>query len=167
MKKAIIPLWLSLFFSLLAVALLLLFYFVFLRGSRAPDSIAIKESYNSAAAGMLVNYLDSPVAVQGEAVTFADLIRLWHNDKGKYRDLLVDATKDALKNTDVEYTDAKGKKTAGGFWVEISETIPPTYNSEPPLIEINRQTSWYTSGRASALVPVSETKALVVTMHYW
>ncbi len=167
MKKAIIPLWLSLFFSLLAVALLLLFYFVFLRGSRAPDSIAITESYNSAAASMLVNYLNSPVAVQGEAVTFADLIRLWHNDKGKYNSLLVGSTENALKNTNVEYTDAKGNRMKGSFWVEISETIPPTYNANPPLIEINRQTAWYTSGRASAFVPVSETKALVVTMHYW
>ncbi len=165
MKKGIVPLWISLFFSFLAVALLIVFYFIFLRGSRAPASIAIEESHSALANNMLISYLNTPVAVQGEAVTFADLIRLWHNDKNKYESLLQSATSALLSKSAFASVDADGKAAKFEFWLEISKT--PTSQSPYPksLLAINLPRSVKVGAKkASTIIAVSGSETVTVTM---
>lgn len=169
MKKGIVPLWFSLFFAFLAVALLLLFYFIFLRGDRAPDQIAVDESLTASANNIMINYLNSPVAVGGETVTFADLIRLWYNDKQKYEALLKSATKLALpKESSLfilkEPTLFGTKETTINctYWVDIYESgkywpSPYLFESEAPYNILNKKT-------VSTPVAVSDSKTVGVMM---
>lgn len=92
MKKAIVPLWLSVFFALLAVVLLLVFYFFFVQGERTPREVSAELSIRAVTRGVLVNYLNAPVKVDDEVITFADLIRLWYYDRKKYEKVLKQQT---------------------------------------------------------------------------
>lgn len=95
MKKGIVPLWISLFFSFLAVLLIVIFFFVFFRGSRVPQELAIEDSANLLAHNLLVNYLNTPVLVNNELVTFADLIRLSYTEWQRHGQDVMDAWYDA------------------------------------------------------------------------
>lgn len=166
MKKGIVPLWISLFFSFLAVVLLIVFYFFFLRGSKEPANIATQESYSALANNMLISYLNTPVAVQGEAVTFADLIRLWHNDKQKYEPLLQSATSSLLSKSAFASVDAEGKTEKFEFWLEISRTPTAQNPYRKSLLAINLPRGLKVGAKeASTIIAVSSSETITVTMY--
>lgn len=163
MKKGIVSLWFSLFFSFLAVALLILFYFVFLRGSRAPDQVAVEESMTASANNMLIQYLNSPVAVGTEAVNFADLIRIWYNDKPKYQPFLEQATAQALPKEAPLFD--RGGVTTLVYWVEIYETADYQKNSPLYITRLNMPAkAIFDWKRAATPVPVTDSKTVTVVV---
>jgi hypothetical protein len=164
MKKGIVPLWFSVFFAFLAVALLLVFYFVFLRGSRAPEQIAVQESISATSNNVLVNYLNTPVVVNGETITFADLVRLWYNDRPKYQAALMDETQKVLPKGLPTYS-VGGVMTKMSYWVEIYEPNEFLKKSHYYIIALNKPAAIsYNWELASAPVAVDEYKSVIVAM---
>lgn len=165
MKKGIATIWISLFFSFLAVVLLLLFFFFFLRGSREPDTIAIQESFDTDAHNVLVTYLNAPVVVKGQVVTFSDLLRLWYNDKKEYESLLKSTTKDFLSRNAITAMNLEGKETKRTFWIRIEDLPVQPGQSRQLLLDINLPIySKPNPGRATTYVPVSERRTVRMTM---
>jgi hypothetical protein len=158
-----------LFFAFLAVALLILFFFVFLRGSKAPDQVAVEESMTEGANNVLINYLNSPVAVGSavgsEVVNFADLIRMWYKEKPKYQSLLEKTTTDALPK-EAPLFDIGGTIVNLAYWVEIYETDDYQKNSPLYIIRLNMPSKailqWK---RAATTVPVNEYKTITVVVN--
>ncbi len=103
MKKGIITLWINLFFAFLAVLLMIVFYFVFLRGSKEPQQFAIQESSESIAHNVLLQYLQSPVSIDGVTAPFADhIIMGWKSKKNPYQGGLAGQTKQFLAMAPVD-----------------------------------------------------------------
>jgi len=163
MKKGILPLWMSFFFALLAVLLLLLFYFLVVRGDKAPQEVAIRESFAVTAHHALLGYLDAPVAVQGETVTFADLIRLWHRDRNAYEPLLRSATYEFLVRNDFKYRDIDGDYTRA-LWLSIYDVPKDNPQAYTAQFLLRQELFAHPSERAEVLLPVSSTEAVRVVM---
>jgi hypothetical protein len=162
MKKGILPLWVSLIFAFLAIALLLIFYFVFLQGGRAPQQIDTQESFAVGANNVLINYLNSPVAVQGETVTFADLLRLWYNDKKTYEPVLTAATTDFLAHSAFTYKDSDGTQRKRAFWLALHEPREGAQTADRVLLMINApQVSKTGPASAQSIVAVSDDRVII------
>lgn len=120
MKKAVIPVWLTLVFAFIVIGLFLIFFFIFLRGDKTPITVATQSSYTTDSQNLLASYLSSPVIINGETITFADLIKLSYPEmqqqRGRYYSVLVKETEEFLeKNTIIFF---KGKKEKlRKFWI--------------------------------------------------
>lgn len=176
MKKGIVPLWISLFFGALAVVLLIAFYFIFVNGAKEATVIAAKESGTTMAHTVLASYLNAPVAMQGETVTFADLIR--NAEKNQDVRALLDAeTKKFLASAAYKYRDVAAGPSASSF-VLILYRQPPGNRADQLLCVDElpensvggcRNPSGYLEAsdwdsKATTLLPVGEGKTLFVTM---
>ncbi len=167
MKKAIVPLGISLFFSALAIVLLIVFFFLFLRGDRAPNEVVIEESFTAAAHGIAVQYLAVPVIVDNEAITVADLIRLWYHDRARYQKTLERVSLEFLQASTMNYRDQDGEEQVRVFWINIYEKLREPYVGLQSLIKFNQPKPTFVSeqrGRAVGVVPVSESHAVMVEL---
>jgi hypothetical protein len=184
MKKGIVSLWLSVLVSLSLILLMVLFYFLFLHGSREPEEIAALESSGIAAQNVLANLLDSEVVVDGKPVLFSDLVRLWHGKRVPDKAL----SGSALDFLDRVYAAAAGEeampafrtvlktpeKTKLVFWLSIQEK--PRLEKEPVPVFImgpfGPDVSYPADclrlktcpDAAGAFVPVSEERAVYVAL---
>jgi len=88
-------------YSYIAFVLIIMLFFLLFQlkscTSESRDIIAIESQvsdldYNM----MLLNYLRTPVIVDGSSMTMADLIALWYSDKTKYEQLLTDKSKETI-----------------------------------------------------------------------
>lgn len=171
MKKAIVPLWISLVFSLIAVGLLITFYFMFLGGSRAPATMVVAESHYTSANNMLINYLNTPVVVKNEQISMPDLIRLWYYKQNEYGPNLKALSEDMMKKSTLDHVDDAGNIVSSQiFWVGIYE--PEEYKKGVlkqfigrPIIEFNRPYPYpAVMEQVSTPVPISEVRAVFVVV---
>jgi hypothetical protein len=187
MKKGIVPIWISLFFAFLTIALLLLFYFVFLRGSREPQQIAIEESFTTVSHNVLVNYLNTPVTVQGETLSMTDLIRLART-KQDYLPELKAQTKKFLNQASFKYIElsqyVRGEQyNRTLYYTLVIYTKPPGRSGDDWFCaDMTEQLGWSTCGKhhaessaigigwiswprkATALVQISEQETVYVAL---
>jgi len=184
MKKGIVPLWISLFFSFLAVALLLVFYFVFLRGSREPDEVAVKHSSIALTQSTLLAYLNSPVVITGETMKFADALRIaWKKGKPDLKDpaliSLQEKTIEFIRLAEFDYAGPSGKGKTGMSYALLVYTKPPGERKDQWLcidtIPKERVGGWCGhptaypeayewESKATTFVPVGEKETLYVAM---
>ncbi|MBI2548372.1 hypothetical protein HYW21_03405 [Candidatus Woesearchaeota archaeon] len=123
------------FFSYTAFALLVIIFFFII--ALQTDTIAEqKKSYintsNVLGSGLelhwdltLLNYLRTPVTVDGEAMTMADLIVLWYHNPEKYEALLTSQSTEVLNQWTYHYIDPQFKnERIMAYAVWISEGPP-------------------------------------------
>jgi hypothetical protein len=188
MKKGLVAIWISLFFSAVTIALLLVFYFLVFRGSRTPDSIQATESFSATSNTVLSQYLSRQVVVNGEKMTISDLIRLsypeWQSpdivkwqqanvkfpidgypDKYAMTAVLVKETYEFLRIAEFSY---EGQTGSFGF-VFQAKPYRDNFGSAYPLIPIIRtrvQADCIGGNNcpdlAGAYVPVSDSEAVFV-----
>jgi hypothetical protein len=166
MKKGIVPLWISLFFGALAVVLLIAFYFIFVNGAKEAHVQIIEESHSATAQTVLLGYLNAPVLVEGETVTFANVVRLWYNDRPRYQATLVRATEEFMRANDV-YRDPGSAEQRRVFWVNIYEQLQSPYRGLQSLLKINQPPATFSGaarGRAVGTVQVSETHVVMIEL---
>lgn len=102
-KGAIAPILLDFLSYLAFVVIILLFYLLFTSLTQNIDNRIAGSQIQSKSGLALINYLKTPVNVDGKEIPIADLIRLWHMEPDKYRTVLETASVEILNKMEYEY----------------------------------------------------------------
>ncbi len=122
----------------------LIFYFLFSSVGRLGTYNIVSEEFSSTADYGLLNYLRTPVEVDGNKINMADLINLYYNDKS-YDEILTEKTKKILE------TFPKPVSVSG--WNLNVYTMP----EDKTLIKIRTLNilGWYENRKTFAYIPLS------------
>lgn len=176
-KGAITSILVDFWMYIVFVLVVIVFYLLFsIMSKNATDKQITGLETKAKAYTNLLNYLKTPIVVDGKETNIAGLIRMWHNEPDKYKELLEKTSTGILNSMEYDYDNpikGTGNRLVRGFYISI--------NSEKkkeggfyPLLEFQSKCceSGYTirdeSGvgliAAEQFVPVSEDKYLYVVM---
>ena len=100
------------------VMIILIFYLLFSFQSRGVSENKITEAAIGEKSYLnLANFLKTPVNVDGDVLTIADLIRLWHSDSDKYKELLTQQSIEILNKMEFEYKNPNADNTLVGVFM--------------------------------------------------
>ena len=176
-KGAITSILVDFWMYLAFVLVVIVFYLIFSAMSKdvADKQITGLETKAKAYTNLL-NYLKTPVIVDGKETDIAGLIRLWHNEPDKYKELLEKTSIGILNDMEYDYDNpikGTGNRLVRGFYISINSEKKEN-GGLYPLLEFQSKCceSGFTvrdeSGvgliAAEQFVPVSEDKYLYVVM---
>ena len=119
------------------VLIILIFYLLFSVESRkASDNKITELEIKSASYLTLLNFLKTPVNVEGEDIIIADLIRIWYLEPNKYKDLLAAKSAEILNKLEYEYPNSDGGYTSTRGYNIIINSEKREYNSLDHLISL-------------------------------
>lgn len=166
-KKAISEFVLDILSYVLFVTALFFFFVVYkimatTAIERQIKGIADMQSSNS----ILLNYIRTPVAVEGSNINIAELIRLWDTDKGKYKPFLEKEGKGILDKMEYVFTDKQTKNNMlKGFKIIINNELELSSQSyEDAFCEAEQVNIHDCLNLGEIVVPVSENRVLNIIM---
>ena len=166
-KKAISEFVLDILSYVLFVTALFFFFVVYKITAttaieRQIKGIADMQSSNS----ILLNYIRTPVVVEGNNINIAELIRLWSTDRDRYKPFLEKEGKGIIDKMEYDFTDKQTKNNMlKGFKIIINNELELSSQSyEDAFCEAEQVHIHDCLNLGEIIVPISENKALNIIM---
>ncbi len=102
-KGAIAPILLDFLSYMIFIVIIMIFYLLFTLLAQNMDNKIEGLQMQAKSNLVLINYLKTPVNVDGEEITIAELIRLWRIEPDKYATILETASVEILNKMEYEY----------------------------------------------------------------
>ena len=166
----LLDIWAYILFAVAIAVFLIIFKF---QSVTSIENQLTSMSELPSSSSTLLNYLRTPVNMDGQTINVAELIMLWKFDPDKHKDLLEKTTTDLLNNLEYEYVDAQAKTNLiRGFQISINSKKKDD-NYIDPLISFKSKSydsiSCITNrygcvNLGEQFIPISETTTLYIVL---